>query len=236
MAQEQAGDADDSFLMEEVIVTATRRSQSVQDIPFNISAVSGDYIAEAGLLDATELMREVPGVAVADGGGRAAETNARNYLTAPTVSVYIGDTPMYANFVLRDIERVEVLRGPQSTLYGSGSLGGTVRYIMNRPDPTGFEGKVYGEFSQTKGSEGYNWNADAMLNIPLSENSALRFSLGRVDDDGVIDYVNAYKLGSDGLPLAEGGDILNGGPVYYNAEDADTVEVNWARALTSMCC
>jgi outer membrane receptor protein involved in Fe transport len=244
-AQEQSGEADDSFLMEEVIVTATRRSQSVQDIPFNISAVSGDYIAEAGLLDATELMREVPGVAVADGGGRAAETNAnvmirginidpnstdRNYLTAPTVSVYIGDTPMYANFVLRDIERVEVLRGPQSTLYGSGSLGGTVRYIMNRPDPAAFEGKVYGEFSQTKGSEGYNWNADAMLNIPLSENSALRFSLGRVDDDGVIDYVNAYQLGSDGLPLAEGGDILNGGPVYYNAEDADTVEVNWARA------
>ncbi len=244
-AQEQAGDADDSFLMEEVIVTATRRSQSVQEIPFNISAISGDYISEAGLLDATELMREVPGVAIADGGGRAAETNAnvmirginidpnstdRTYLTAPTVSVYIGDTPMYANFVLRDIERVEVLRGPQATLYGSGSLGGTVRYIMNRPNPEAFEGKVYGELSQTKGSEGYNWNADAMLNIPLSENSALRFSLGRVDDDGVIDYVNAYKTGADGLPLAEDGDILNGGPVYYNAEDADTVEVNWARA------
>jgi len=245
VAQEQAGDADDGFLMEEVIVTATRRSQSVQEIPFNISAISGDYISEAGLLDATELMREVPGVAIADGGGRAAETNAnvmirginidpnstdRTYLTAPTVSVYIGDTPMYANFVLRDIERVEVLRGPQATLYGSGSLGGTVRYIMNRPNPEAFEGKVYGELSQTKGSEGYNWNADAMLNVPLSENSALRFSLGRVDDDGVIDYVNAYRTGADGLPLAEDGDILNGGPVFYNAEDADTVEVNWARA------
>jgi len=245
MAQEQTDDGGDSFLMEEVIVTATRRSQSVQEIPFNISAISGDYISEAGLLDATELMREVPGVAIADGGGRAAETNAnvmirginidpnstdRNYLTAPTVSVYIGDTPMYANFVLRDIDRVEVLRGPQATLYGSGSLGGTVRYIMKRPNPESFESKVYGELSQTKGSEGYNWNADAMVNIPIGENSALRFSFGRVDDDGVIDYVNAYRTGSDGLPLAEGGDVLNGGPVYYNAEDADTVEVNWARA------
>jgi outer membrane receptor protein involved in Fe transport len=245
MAQEQTDDGGDSFLMEEVIVTATRRSQSVQEIPFNISAISGDYISEAGLLDATELMREVPGVAIADGGGRAAETNAnvmirginidpnstdRNYLTAPTVSVYIGDTPMYANFVLRDIDRVEVLRGPQATLYGSGSLGGTVRYIMKRPNPESFESKVYGELSQTKGSEGYNWNADAMVNIPTGENSALRFSFGRVDDDGVIDYVNAYRTGSDGLPLAEGGDVLNGGPVYYNAEDADTVEVNWARA------
>jgi len=245
LAQDQTGDAEDDFMMEEIVVTATRRGQSVQDIPFNISAISGDYIAEAGLLDATELMREVPGVAIADGGARAAETNSnvmirginidpnstdRTYLSAPTVSVYINETPMYANFVLRDIERVEVLRGPQSTLYGSGSLGGTVRYIMNRPDPEAFEAKVYGELSQTKGSDGYNWNADAMLNIPLSENSALRFSLGRVDEDGVIDYVNVYRTGPDGLPVAEGGDILNGDPVYYNEEDADTVEVNWARA------
>jgi len=245
LAQEQAGDAEDSYLMEEVVVTATRRSQSVQDVPFNISAISGDYISEAGLLDATELMREVPGVTIADGGARAAETNAnvmirginidpnstdRTYLSAPTVSVYIGDTPMYANFILRDIQRVEVLRGPQATLYGSGSLGGTVRYIMNRPDPSAFEGKVYGELGQTDGSDGVNWNADVMLNIPMGETAAFRVSLGRVDNAGVIDYVNAYQTGANGDPLAEGGDVLNGLPVYYNKEDADTVEVNWARA------
>jgi len=245
IAQEQTGEADEGMLLEEVVVTATRRSQTVQEIPFNISAITGSYIEEAGLLDATELMREVPGVIIADGGARAAETNAqvmirginidpastdRTYLSAPTVSVYINETPMYANFILRDIERVEVLRGPQATLYGSGSLGGTVRYIMNRPDPSAFEGRVYGEFGQTKGSDGYNWNADVMLNIPLGETAAFRFNVGRVDNDGVIDYVNAYVTDPAGIPVAENGDVLNGGPVYENVEDADWVEVNFARA------
>jgi len=247
LAQDQAAEYEsgDELLLEEVIVTATRRSQSMQDIPFNISAVSGDYITLAGITDATELMREMPGVTVADGGARAAETNAnvmirginidpnstdRTYLSAPTVSVYIGDTPMYANFILRDLERVEVLRGPQATLYGSGSLGGTVRYIMNRPDPDDFHGSAYAEFGQTDGSDGYNWNADVMLNIPISENLAFRINAGRLDNDGIIDYVNVYETDADGIPLAEGGDVLNGDPVYTNKKDADTVEVNFARA------
>ncbi len=247
LAQDQ--DADSGYgedaALEEVIVTATRRAQSLQDIPFNISAVSGDYIVQAGILDATELMREMPGVSVADGGARAAETNStvmirginidpsstdRTYLSAPTVSVYIGDTPMYANFILRDIQRVEVLRGPQATLYGSGSLGGTVRYIMNRPDATGFDGSVYADFSQTTGSDGNNWNADLMLNIPFSEDLAFRFNGGRVDNSGIIDYANVYETDANGVPLAEGGDTLNGGPIYTNKKDADWVEVNYARA------
>ncbi len=247
LAQDQANEiaAGEGLALEEVIVTATRRSQSLQDIPFNISAISGDYITQAGNVDATELMREVPGVTVPDGGARAAETNAsvmirginidpsstdRTYLSAPTVSVYVGDTPMYANFMLRDIERVEVLRGPQATLYGSGSLGGTVRYIMNRPDPEAFVGSVYGELGTTDGSGGYNWNADVMLNIPLTENLAFRVNGGRLDNDGVIDYPNVYKTDASGNPIAAGGDILNGDPVYYNKKDADTVEVNYARA------
>ncbi len=247
LAQDQVNEASagEDPALEEVIVTATRRSQSLQDIPFNISAVSGDYITQAGIVDATELMREVPGVTVPDGGARAAETNAsvmirginidpsstdRTYLSAPTVSVYVGDTPMYANFMLRDIERVEVLRGPQATLYGSGSLGGTVRYIMNRPDAEAFVGSVYGELGTTDGSGGYNWNADVMLNIPLTETLAFRVNGGRLDNDGVIDYPNVYKTDASGNPIAAGGDILNGDPVYYNKKDADTVEVNYARA------
>ncbi len=247
LAQDQASDIEsgEGMALEEVIVTATRRSQSLQDIPFNISAISGDYITQAGIVDAIELMREVPGVTVPDGGARAAETNAsvmirginidpsstdRTYLSAPTVSVYVGDTPMYANFMLRDIERVEVLRGPQATLYGSGSLGGTVRYIMNRPNPEEFVGSVYGELGTTDGSGGYNWNGDVMLNVPLTENLAFRVNGGRLDNDGVVDYPNVYRTDASGNPIAAGGDILNGDPVYYNKKDADTVEVNYARA------
>lgn len=245
LAQDQANETGEGLAMEEVIVTATRRAQSLQDIPFNISAVTGDYISEAGITDASELMREIPGVIVPDGGARAAETNAsvmirginidpsstdRTYLSAPTVSVYVGDTPMYANFMLRDIERVEVLRGPQATLYGSGSLGGTVRYIMNRPDPEAFVGSAYGELGTTDGSGGYNWNADVMLNIPITETLAFRVNGGRLDNDGVVDYPNVYKTDANGIPVPAGGDVLNGDPVYENKEDADTVEVNYARA------
>ena len=256
LAQEQTGDAEGDFMMEEIIVTATRRDQSVQDIPFNISAITGSYIEEAGLLDATELMREVPGVTIADGGARAAETNAqvmirginidpastdRTYLSAPTVSIYVGDTPMYANFILRDIERVEVLRGPQATLYGSGSLGGTVRYITNKPSTEGIEGEVKADYSQTEGSDGDNYNIDAMFNLPITDRLAVRGHVGKVDNDGVIDYINAYRTNSHGEALIADGDncidpreasdelVLNNGACYKNEEDADDVRVAFSR-------
>ncbi|NRA43280.1 MAG: TonB-dependent receptor plug domain-containing protein, partial [Pseudomonadales bacterium] len=158
-------------VFEEVVVTATRREQTVQEIPFNISAVSGDDIDEAGYVSAAELFRGVPGVSLADGGARNADTNNtitirginldpnatdRLFLTDPTVSTYINNTPTYSNFILKDIARVEVLRGPQSTLYGSGSLGGTVRYILNEPETDFFYGSVTANLSQTDGSDGLN--------------------------------------------------------------------------------
>ena len=116
--------------------------------PYNISAVSGASIEARQVADAPELMRSIPGVAVVDRGYRNSGVitgiNIRGLnvdssalgdyavSTVPTVSSYVNDTPIYANFLLRDLERVEVLRGPQGTLYGSGSLGGTIRYITAR--------------------------------------------------------------------------------------------------------
>ncbi|WP_101756720.1 TonB-dependent receptor [Oceanicoccus sp. KOV_DT_Chl] len=234
-----------SAVMEEVMVTATRRSQSVQDIPFNISAVSGSTIEAAGIVDSTELLRSIPGVTVADGGGRASETNNnisirglnvdpsstdRTFLSDPTVSTYVGNTPTFANFILKDIERVEVLRGPQSTLYGSGSLGGTVRYIMNKPSTDAVSGRVGGSYSQTEGSDGDNKSMDGVINIPLSDSFALRLSAGEIDNDGLVDYANVYQLDSTGVPSYQGGDIVNGLPIVENVKDADTVDVSYARA------
>ncbi|MDZ7768444.1 MAG: TonB-dependent receptor plug domain-containing protein [Woeseiaceae bacterium] len=142
--------------LEEIVVTATRRESSVLDIPYNISAISGTTLEEALVVDNWELMRNVAGASVVDRGyrnagvinsimirglnldGSALGDYALN--TVPTVSTYVNDTPIFANFILKDIERVEVLRGPQGTLYGSGSLGGTVRYIMREPDFEAFSG------------------------------------------------------------------------------------------------
>jgi outer membrane receptor protein involved in Fe transport len=148
---------------------------------------------------------------------------------------------MYANFVIKDLQRVEVLRGPQGTLYGSGSLGGTVRYITNKPSTEAFAGEVMADFSQTEGSDGDNLNFNAMFNVPLGDRAAIRAHAGRIDNDGVIDYINAYQLNSFGEALINDGgscidprgatnsQIVNNGACYRNAKDADTVEIDYAR-------
>jgi iron complex outermembrane receptor protein len=233
-------------VLEEVVVTATRRAQSVHDIPYNISVVSGEKLEASQVTDAAEMMRSIPGLTVVDRGYRNSGTvngvvirgmnidtgaNGDVPLSAVgTVATYIDDTPLYANFVLKDIERVEVLRGPQGTLYGSGSLAGTVRYIMNKPRLGEFEAKVGTSFSQTKGSDGYNLNTDALVNLPIGDKVAFRANIGKIDNDGIVDYPNVYQLNASGAPVAQGGDIANGGPVFRSVEDADTVDITYGRA------
>ncbi|MCW8873490.1 MAG: TonB-dependent receptor [Xanthomonadales bacterium] len=245
LAQEQTGEAAEASAMEEVIVTATRRESTVAEIPYNISAVSGDFIDSGKILSTGELLRGVPGANMIDFGARnSGNVNAIRIrglaidssinmdvaLSAvPPVSTYINDTPVYANLVLKDIERVEVLRGPQGTLYGSGSLGGTVRYITRRPVLGSFEGRAEGSFSQTSGSSGNNWDADVVLNIPLVETVAARLVAGRVDYAGIFDLPNAYVLDGQGFPVAPNG-ILDDATVYERIEDVDTVEIDYLRA------
>jgi outer membrane receptor protein involved in Fe transport len=240
-----AQDSGSSDQIEEIKVTATRRDASIHDIPFNISAISGDEIGRANISDASELLRAMPGITAPDGGERLAENNNsisirglnidpnatdRAFLSDPTVSTYVGDTPIFSNFILRDMERVEVLRGPQGTLYGSGSLGGTVRFIPRRPDTEAVSGEVYASYGQTDGSDGNNMNVDAIMNIPLGDSAAFRFNVGRIDNDGVVDYANVYQYDANRVPVAEGGDVADGDPVYINDKDSDTVEVTHARA------
>ncbi|MBT5105762.1 MAG: TonB-dependent receptor [Porticoccaceae bacterium] len=231
--------------VEEIIVTAAHREQSVLDVPYNISAVSGEVLEMAHIVDNADLMRYIPGVGVVDRGyrnsgvlngvtirglnlnGSALGDYALN--TVPSVSTYVDQTPIYANFLLRDINRVEVLRGPQGTLYGSGSLGGTVRYIMNEPSLDDTHGKVNAGVAQAEGSEGINRNAYGVFNLPLSETVAVRVSGGRIDNDGIVDYVNVYELDANGVPVAPSG-VLSTDAVFENREDADTVEIDHLRA------
>ena len=253
----QAQEEEGSSLFEEIVVTATRRETSVQDIPYNISAMSGDAMELQNMVDQYDVLRAMHGVTVVDRGYRNAGTvnsivirglnvdNGQNgdiMLNAvPTVATYFDNTPIFANFILKDIERVEVLRGPQGTLYGSGSLGGTVRYIGYKPDASGFEAKVSLDYGQTSGSDGNNIAGDLMLNIPMGDKVALRGSFSRIDNDGVVDYVNAYQLGASGDPLINvGGDcvdpsaatddqIMNNVGCFESREDADYVKIDYAK-------
>jgi outer membrane receptor protein involved in Fe transport len=233
------------FSIEEVLVTATRRETSVLKVPYNISAVTGLSIEAAQITDKAELMRNVPGVSVVDRGYRNSGVitgiNIRGVnvdggalgdyavLAVPTVSTYVNDTPLFANFLLKDLNRVEVLRGPQGTLYGSGSLGGTVRYIMNDPKLGEFSGKASGGLSQTKGSSSVGWTGDLTLNIPLGETMALRVTGSRVYYPGITDYVNLYQLDSAGAPVAPNG-VLDPAAAYTSKKDADTVKIWYGRA------
>jgi outer membrane receptor protein involved in Fe transport len=255
-AQDQAA-AENDTLLEEVLVTATRRATTVQEIPYNISAMTGDFMEKQNLINQYDVLRAMYGVTVVDRGYRNAGTvnsivirglnvdngaNGDIMLNAvPTVATYFDNTPLFANFLLKDIERVEVLRGPQGTLYGSGSLGGTVRYILNKPNPEQFEGRVELDYGQTSGSEGNNLGIDAVINIPLGENTAVRATISRIDNDGVIDYVNAYQLNSYREPLvnvdgscvdprqATSEQLLYNVGCFEEVEDADTVEIDYVR-------
>jgi len=169
----------------EVVVTATRRSTTVLDVPYNISAVSGALIEESHVLDTAELMRSIPGVSVVDRGDRNSSVVSGIRIrglnvdssalgdyavsASATVSTYVNDTPLFANFLLTDIDRVEVLRGPQGTLYGSGAIGGTVRYILREPELGKFDGSVSASASKVTGSDSVGGSGTLTLNLPVGE-------------------------------------------------------------------
>lgn len=263
LAQDQDDDnnAGDASALEEVIVTATAREQSTQTIPYNISAISGADIRAQNIIDSYELLRNIAGISVVDRGFRNQGTmnsivirgvNVDNGVNGdvglsavPTVATYVDNTPIFANFLLKDVERVEVLRGPQGTLYGSGALGGAVRYIMRKPDPSGFDAEARGSISKTDGSGGENLSGDVMLNFPIGASAAFRISGGIIDNDGVIDYVNLYQLGSNGKPmvLADNGqctdnnssslspaEVAFNDACYTSKNDTDTVKIKHLRA------
>jgi len=145
---------------DEIIVTATRRAQSIQDIPFNIAAVGGEQIEKQGFDDISELIAYVPGINIVDQGGRDGNRIVVRGLNADpisgggggagsdgggTVSTYVGEIPVFVDLRLNDLERVEVLLGPQGTLYGAGTLGGAIRYIPTKPQFDGASAEVRAE-------------------------------------------------------------------------------------------
>jgi len=190
-------------LLEEVIVTATRRAESIQDIPINITALSSDIIQRQRLSDLSDISRWVPGMTVVDQGPRSGNiltVRGLNVdsLSAPealtnsggdTMGIYVGEIPMYIDLKLNDMERVETLIGPQGTLYGAGTLAGAVRYIPNKPDPEQTLVEVRGDSYDLSHSSELGYEGGTTVNIPIIENRlALRASLDYFSDPGFIDY------------------------------------------------
>jgi outer membrane receptor protein involved in Fe transport len=193
--------------LEEVIVTATKRATGLQEIPMSISAISGDSLERNGVADFTDIATSVPAVSFRSSGPGRTKLNIRGISgatgVAPTVSFYIDELPVqtissssttsFAQAIvdpkMYDLERVEVLRGPQGTLYGSSSMGGTIRLITRQPVIGEREGSVAARVSSTEGG-GTNYTLNGMFNAPVSDNAALRIVGSYTDNDGYFDRVD----------------------------------------------
>ncbi|MEM9234628.1 MAG: TonB-dependent receptor plug domain-containing protein, partial [Pseudomonadota bacterium] len=229
-----------------IVVTTQRREQNILDVPYNISVVSGDEIAESITLDSAELLRSVPGASQIDQGPRNFQFNSirirglnvdssafGDFLlgSVPTVSTYVNETPVFANLALIDLDRVEVQRGPQATLYGSGALGGTVKYFTNEPEFGETSGSVTFTGSSVDGSDSLGYSAGGILNVPAGENFALRANILWQDYPGITDYTNLYVLDGDGVPTQPLGLFASGPDAaeFESEEDADDYESLYIR-------
>ena len=235
--------------LEEIVVTATRRATSVLEVPYNISAYSGSSLEDREIVALGEFVRYVPGLSFNDVGLREAGNNntlvMRGLSAEPqsgaseipnlarsTVSTYVGETPVYYNLRLSDVERIEVLRGPQGTLYGSGSLGGTLRIIPRKPNSEAFDARVRVGGSSTTDSDDLNYDIDAMLNVPINENAAFRLSAGYGYVAGFVDAVSIGLRDSDGAFLLEDpSDFIGSGPDRSGSiKDSNEGNVSHVRA------
>jgi iron complex outermembrane receptor protein len=189
--------------LEEIIVTAQKRSESLQEIPFSVAAVTEENIRRSGSSNIVELARNVSGLAITDLGPGQSQVAIRGISAGQvvrdqpgvkeSVGIYLDESPIsIALFTpdldLYDVERVEVLRGPQGTLFGAGSSSGTVRYITRQPEPDAFSASTeLGLASVQDGEVGYN--VKAAVNIPLAQTAALRLVGYYSELPGFIDSI-----------------------------------------------
>jgi iron complex outermembrane receptor protein len=236
-----AAEATDTAGLEEVTVTAERYKSTIQDTPISISALTGDQLTAAGLTRIQDIAHEIPGLSTRSAGPGLTEYEARGLASnggaAPTVGFYLDEIPLSPPAVsqsgkvvidpdLYDIERVEVLRGPQGTLYGSGSMGGTIKVITNQPKLGLYEGSVQGTVSDTDGGGG-NYSGNLMLNVPLGEVFSARIVLSDLYRSGWINNVTVTPFPVD-LATKTQGDVL-AGPVTNVFKDANDERLSSGR-------
>jgi iron complex outermembrane receptor protein len=237
--------------LQEIIVTAEKRESTVQSTPFSITAISGDVLLERGITNMEEIVQTTPGLSMRTSGPGETELEMRGLSSSggssPTVGFYLDETPLTSPAAalngkvvvdpdLFDLKRVEVLRGPQGTLYGAGSMGGTVKLVTNPPELNHFAGVADASFSNTSGG-GNNPGGDLMLNLPLIEDKlAVRLVGTDKYTSGWIDriVVNPFPVGPGppqtpdcgGYYVCTRGNVL-AAPVTQIFRDA-----NWSRLVS----
>lgn len=186
--------SESAFVLEEVLVTATKRSQSIQDIPAAVSQISGDALEERGISNIENLALQVPGLQFGTNGSttyitiRGIGTTVDSGVAEPAVATYVDGVflPRASMGTLQaiDLERVEVLRGPQGTLYGRNATGGSINFISRAPTEE-FEGGIKASVEDRDG-----YGISGFVSGPFSDSVSYRLSAGTTEQDGYIDVVN----------------------------------------------
>ncbi len=202
--------------LETVVVTAQKRRQNLSDVPISISVISGAQLQKRHVEDYADLTREIPDLSFTAGGGSGMSNveirGVSSYSGTATVGTYLDDVSMTVPNTLDigatepsffDIDQVEVLRGPQGTLYGASSMGGTIRFTSRQPDSRQHELNLMTDLSYTEHG-GFNHLEQGVWNAPLTRGvSALRLGLQYSQQDGYIDQLSP-ALASDGVtPLPQ---------------------------------
>jgi iron complex outermembrane recepter protein len=231
--------------LQEIVVTAEKRESTVQKTPISMTAISGSDLQAQGLSDMASVAQQVPGVSFKTSGPGQTEFEMRGLTStggeSPTVGFYLDDAVLTPAAMaqngktvidpsLFDLNRVEVLRGPQGTLYGAGSMGGTIKLVTNQPDPKAFAADVEVIGSGTTNGGGFNHTENVMLNIPLMQDVA---ALRLVGTDKYIDgwigrkVLNPFPTEVNGSTAR--GDVA-GAPVAEDFRHSNTEHLQAGRA------
>jgi outer membrane receptor protein involved in Fe transport len=186
---------------EEIVVTAQKREELLRDVPQSVTAIPEETLERLQANDFDDYAGHVPGLSVTGGQPGNSRVTLRGLNTggvASTIGIYVDETPFGSSTSLVnaaglaldldpfDIQRIEVLRGPQGTLYGANTLGGLIKFVTAAPAPGEFLGRVSAGFETTEGGES-SWTGRAMLNIPFGDRAALRVSGLRRSEGGYVD-------------------------------------------------
>lgn len=227
--------------IETIQVTASRRASTVQEAPLNITALDGDVMKDQNISQLSDVARWVPGLSIADQGSREGSpiivrglnTNSSGPgSNAGTVATYIGEIPLVVDMKLIDVERVEVLIGPQGTLYGAGTLGGAIRYLPNKPILDETSGSLYGDIFSVSQSDDMGGEAGFVFNTPLIEDElAVRFAVNYLDEPGYIDYNYVVREGGVSLPDPDFSDAQAVSANLEQIADANYEQTTTAKAM-----
>lgn len=227
----------------DIVVTANRRAQDVTQIPYNISAISSEQVARTGVGNIEDLSRQIPNLVVTSSGNQFIgaqrqimrglnASNSNRYgvaLEQNPVSSYLGNAPFANYFQVSDLERVEVLRGPQGTLYGAGTLGGAIRLIPNAPNLGKFEGKLKLTGGIIGHSDAKDYGAEGLVNIPLGDTFAIRASVSHGREGGFIDQFGIFER-EDNSPIGDPVLTDPNNPLTSPAKTYDLKDVNKSKS------